>query len=364
MFTVAVGAAVQALLVALAVRGVGSCWIGSTIFAANLVRDELGSTRRLGTVGRHRHWLCRAACRRASRSGAGQRPAGAQVSVRSTAIEVLSDWQAPDRWQDSVRHAVLAFLDARDDACRRECVPGHITASALVLDHTGGQVLLTLHPRLGRWVQLGGHCEEYDDDIFAAALREATEESGVDRSADLARPGRGPRPRADLLAGRTDPPPRLAVRGPRAGRSADLSSATSQWTCGGGPSTRYPPNSDDALAYLVQRAHTETQRRRRTAMTATPTYLVTGAGGGVGGVGRIVVDELLASGQTVRAMVHREDDRAEALRESGAHVVVGDLTDPVAVADALDGVTRMFFSMSVSASDWKPPPLSARLPPT
>ncbi|OBA69705.1 coenzyme F420-0:L-glutamate ligase [Mycobacterium sp. 1554424.7] len=41
MFTVAVGAAVQALLVALAVRGVGSCWIGSTIFAAELVRAEL-----------------------------------------------------------------------------------------------------------------------------------------------------------------------------------------------------------------------------------------------------------------------------------------------------------------------------------
>lgn len=41
MFTVAVGAAVQALLVALAVRGVGSCWIGSTIFAADLVRAGL-----------------------------------------------------------------------------------------------------------------------------------------------------------------------------------------------------------------------------------------------------------------------------------------------------------------------------------
>jgi coenzyme F420-0:L-glutamate ligase/coenzyme F420-1:gamma-L-glutamate ligase len=41
MFTVAVGAAVQGLLVALAVRGVGSCWIGSTIFAPDLVRDEL-----------------------------------------------------------------------------------------------------------------------------------------------------------------------------------------------------------------------------------------------------------------------------------------------------------------------------------
>ena len=41
MFTVAVGAAVQALLVALAVRGVGSCWIGSTIFAPEVTRSAL-----------------------------------------------------------------------------------------------------------------------------------------------------------------------------------------------------------------------------------------------------------------------------------------------------------------------------------
>ncbi len=42
MFTVAVGAAVQGLLVSLAARGVGSCWIGSTIFAPEIVRTELG----------------------------------------------------------------------------------------------------------------------------------------------------------------------------------------------------------------------------------------------------------------------------------------------------------------------------------
>jgi len=41
MFTVAVGAAVQGLLVGLAVRGLGSCWVGSTIFAAEQVRTEL-----------------------------------------------------------------------------------------------------------------------------------------------------------------------------------------------------------------------------------------------------------------------------------------------------------------------------------
>ncbi|MGW4354992.1 coenzyme F420-0:L-glutamate ligase [Nocardia sp. NPDC004582] len=42
MFTVAVGAAVQGLLVSLAVRGVGSCWIGSTIFAPDITREVLG----------------------------------------------------------------------------------------------------------------------------------------------------------------------------------------------------------------------------------------------------------------------------------------------------------------------------------
>ncbi|GAB2726048.1 coenzyme F420-0:L-glutamate ligase [Nocardia thraciensis] len=42
MFTVAVGAAVQGLLVALAAEGVGSCWIGSTIFAPEITREVLG----------------------------------------------------------------------------------------------------------------------------------------------------------------------------------------------------------------------------------------------------------------------------------------------------------------------------------
>jgi 8-oxo-dGTP pyrophosphatase MutT (NUDIX family) len=174
------------------------------------------------------------------------------VSVRSSAIALLSDWQPPDRSQDSLRNAVLAFLDAREDACLRECVPGHITASALVLDDTGGQVLLTLHPRLGRWVQLGGHCEESDADIVAAALREATEESGVDGlritpglaainvhalTCSLGVPTR----HIDLqFVARAPAGAHIAI----SDESVDL-----RWW----PIDGLPPGSDEALAYLVAR---------------------------------------------------------------------------------------------------------------
>jgi uncharacterized protein YbjT (DUF2867 family) len=77
-------------------------------------------------------------------------------------------------------------------------------------------------------------------------------------------------------------------------------------------------------------------------------YLITGAGGGIGSVSRGVVDLLLDGGQPVRAMVHHDDDRADGLRELGAEVVVGDLTNPQDVATAMAGVDRMFFNMSVS----------------
>ena len=77
-------------------------------------------------------------------------------------------------------------------------------------------------------------------------------------------------------------------------------------------------------------------------------YLITGAAGKIGGVSRSVVEMLLDKGVPVRAMVHREDARAQRLRDLGAEVVVGDLTDPRNVVDAMTGMQRMFFNMSVS----------------
>jgi 8-oxo-dGTP pyrophosphatase MutT (NUDIX family) len=97
----------------------------------------------------------------------------------SDTVRTLRAWSPGEAQQEALRHAFLALLDARRDACLRACEPGHVTSSAVVLDSAGENVLLTLHPRVGRWLQLGGHCEAEDTTLAGAALREATEESGM-----------------------------------------------------------------------------------------------------------------------------------------------------------------------------------------
>jgi uncharacterized protein YbjT (DUF2867 family) len=78
--------------------------------------------------------------------------------------------------------------------------------------------------------------------------------------------------------------------------------------------------------------------------------LVTGAAGAVGGIGRNLTEFLLAGGHKVRAMVRREDERAEALRRLGAEVVQGDLTDLASMHRAIKGCRRIYFGMSTSAA--------------
>ena len=102
-----------------------------------------------------------------------------QAPLHADATTVLGAWTPPDPSQAALREAFLGFLAARPDAMWRSCEPGHLTASAVVLTADRSRVLLTLHPRVGRWLQLGGHCEPGDDSLAGAALREATEESGI-----------------------------------------------------------------------------------------------------------------------------------------------------------------------------------------
>ena len=78
--------------------------------------------------------------------------------------------------------------------------------------------------------------------------------------------------------------------------------------------------------------------------------LVTGAAGDIGAIGRHLTRMLIDQGHRVRALVRSEDERAEALRRTGAEVVQGDLTDLHAMHRALEGVERIYFGMSVSAA--------------
>ncbi|MEU6999373.1 NUDIX hydrolase [Nonomuraea sp. NPDC046570] len=101
------------------------------------------------------------------------------MTLHGDAVAVLKGWVAPSAEEEVLREEFLAHLDGHEDAMLRECVPGHLTATTAVLSHDGAMVLLTLHPKAGKWLPMGGHCEASDISLAEVALREATEESGI-----------------------------------------------------------------------------------------------------------------------------------------------------------------------------------------
>jgi len=80
---------------------------------------------------------------------------------------------------DDERARILHLLDQHGGALlERTCRPGHLTGSAFVVSAAGTHTLLLHHTKLKRWLQPGGHADGQDD-LAAVALREATEETGI-----------------------------------------------------------------------------------------------------------------------------------------------------------------------------------------
>jgi 8-oxo-dGTP pyrophosphatase MutT (NUDIX family) len=80
---------------------------------------------------------------------------------------------------DVLRHTNAPFS-------RDQFTPGHVTCTALVLHPEGSKVLFMYHHRLHRWLLPGGHVEESDASLAAAAAREAQEETLVQIDGDWA----------------------------------------------------------------------------------------------------------------------------------------------------------------------------------
>ncbi|MEU4639118.1 NUDIX domain-containing protein [Micromonospora sp. NPDC023814] len=108
-------------------------------------------------------------------------PTDAEVyaALHADAVATLERWEPTGPAAAEARDRTVRLLAAGPVAMSRAHRAGHVTASALVLDATGSRVLLCLHGKFRKWVQLGGHCEPADRTLAGTALREAGEESGI-----------------------------------------------------------------------------------------------------------------------------------------------------------------------------------------
>lgn len=91
----------------------------------------------------------------------------------------LDAFEPSDPAEAAALSQIRSLIETADaPAARTTFDPGHLTASAVVRDPDVCRVLLVRHPKLGRWVQPGGHIEPGDRSLGAAARREVTEEAG------------------------------------------------------------------------------------------------------------------------------------------------------------------------------------------
>lgn len=80
--------------------------------------------------------------------------------------------------EGNVKENFINFIKSNKNCFDRSCLLGHITASSFVVSPDKKALLLCLHAKWNKWVQLGGHADG-ECDILAVALKETFEESGI-----------------------------------------------------------------------------------------------------------------------------------------------------------------------------------------
>lgn len=99
---------------------------------------------------------------------------GVYAQVRAN----LHAHQPADEKEQRDMQTILRLMDAHPNIINMNCEVGHFTASAIIVDTTTHRTLLHFHKKLQFWLQVGGHAD-YELDMADAALREATEETGL-----------------------------------------------------------------------------------------------------------------------------------------------------------------------------------------
>ena len=104
---------------------------------------------------------------------------------RRPLLDKLREYRPYDQHERDMYETLVRFVETESECFSRRLQTGHVTGSAWIIDPDRSRALLTHHLKLDRWLQLGGHADG-DADVLRVALREAREESGLDRIRPLA----------------------------------------------------------------------------------------------------------------------------------------------------------------------------------
>ncbi len=100
---------------------------------------------------------------------------------RQELLSLLSRHQTRFMEEAAYIERARAFVEAHEDCFHCDLWPGHVTGSAWVVSPDRSRVLLLHHRKHEQWFQPGGHADG-DADILRVALRETSEETGLDPS--------------------------------------------------------------------------------------------------------------------------------------------------------------------------------------